>query len=140
MRNDLKRAELIAVPLTARFLVLVFGGLVAAGLPLVVGAMSVSGTFFILWLMTRSPISRSSRSTSSPRWGWGWPSTTRSSWCRGSARSWLPATSPTEAVVRTVATAGRTVAVSGLTVAVSLSALLVFPLYFLRISPTPASA
>jgi len=35
-------------------------------------------------------------------------------------------------VVRTVETAGRTVAVSALTVAVSLSALLVFPLYFLR--------
>jgi RND superfamily putative drug exporter len=39
---------------------------------------------------------------------------------------------PDEAVVRTVERAGRTVAFSALTVAVSLSALLVFPLYFLR--------
>jgi RND superfamily putative drug exporter len=39
---------------------------------------------------------------------------------------------PHDAVVRTVETAGRTVAFSGLTVAISLSALLVFPLYFLR--------
>ena len=36
------------------------------------------------------------------------------------------------AIIRTVETAGRTIAVSALTVAVSLSALLVFPLYFLR--------
>ena len=36
------------------------------------------------------------------------------------------------AIVRTVETAGRTVAFSALTVAVSLSALLIFPLYFLR--------
>src|SRR5690606_26074501 len=39
---------------------------------------------------------------------------------------------PREAVVRTVATAGRAVFFSGLTVAVSLSALLVFPIAFLR--------
>jgi RND superfamily putative drug exporter len=38
----------------------------------------------------------------------------------------------TDAVVTTVETAGRTVLFSALTVAVSLSALLVFPLYFLR--------
>src|SRR5437660_879363 len=37
-----------------------------------------------------------------------------------------------DAVVRTMETAGRTVLFSALTVAVSLSALLVFPLYFLR--------
>jgi RND superfamily putative drug exporter len=37
-----------------------------------------------------------------------------------------------DAVVRSMETAGRTVAISALTVAVSLSALLIFPLYFLR--------
>jgi RND superfamily putative drug exporter len=37
-----------------------------------------------------------------------------------------------DAVVRTVETAGRTVAFSAMTVAISLSALLIFPLYFLR--------
>jgi RND superfamily putative drug exporter len=36
------------------------------------------------------------------------------------------------AVVRTIETAGKTILISALTVAVSLSALLVFPLYFLR--------
>ena len=41
-------------------------------------------------------------------------------------------TNRTTAVVRTVERAGRTVAFSAVTVAVSLSALLVFPLYFLR--------
>ncbi len=42
----------IAVPITLLLLVLVFGGLVAAGLPLVVGVMSVLGTFFTLWVVT----------------------------------------------------------------------------------------
>ena len=37
-----------------------------------------------------------------------------------------------DAVVQTMRTAGRTVVFSALTVAVSLSALLIFPLYFLR--------
>ena len=48
IEGDLARAESVAVPVTLVLLVLVFGGLVAAGLPLLVGAVAVLGTFFTL--------------------------------------------------------------------------------------------
>jgi RND superfamily putative drug exporter len=132
MRDDLKRAELIAIPLTAAFLVMVFGGLVAASLPLVVGAMSISGTFFILWLLTQfTDVSVFSINLVAAL-GLGL-AIDYSLFVVSRFREELAAGSePDEAVVRTVATAGRTIAVSGLIVAVSLSGLLVFPLYMLR--------
>ena len=40
IEKDLAKAESIAVPLTLVLLVLVFGGVVAASLPLVIGALS----------------------------------------------------------------------------------------------------
>jgi len=52
IQEDLGRAESIAIPVTVVLLVLVFGGLVAAGLPLVVGLSAVLGTFFTLWVIT----------------------------------------------------------------------------------------
>jgi len=88
--EDLARAESIAIPITLVLLLLVFAGLVAALLPLMVGAIAILGTFLALYLVTQA------------------------------------------AVALTLQTAGRTVAFSAITVAVSLSALLIFPLYFLR--------
>lgn len=52
IESDLATAESLAVPLVVLLLVVVFGGLVAAGLPLLVGAVSVLGTFFSLWMVT----------------------------------------------------------------------------------------
>jgi len=52
IQEDLGGAESIAIPMTVVLLVLVFGGLVAAGLPLVVGLSAVLGTFFTLWVIT----------------------------------------------------------------------------------------
>ncbi len=132
IKDDLKRSELIAVPLTALFLVIVFGGLVAAGLPLAVGAMSVSGTFLILWVLTQfTQVSIFSINLVTAL-GLGL-AVDYSLFIVSRFREELASgRDPNDAVVRTVATAGRTVAVSGLTVAASLSALLVFPLYFLR--------
>jgi RND superfamily putative drug exporter len=132
IKHDLARAELIAVPLTALFLVLVFGGVVAAGLPLVVGAMSVSGTFFILFVLTALTNVSVFSINLVTAMGLGL-AIDYSLFVVSRFREELAAgLDPDEAVVRTVVTAGRTVAVSGLTVAVSLSALLVFPLYLLR--------
>jgi putative drug exporter of the RND superfamily len=132
IQNDLKRAEVIAVPLTIALLIVVFGGLIAAGLPLVVGVSSVSGTFFILWLITQfTQVSIFSINLATAL-GLGL-AVDYSLFIVSRYREELDAgRDPDDAVLRTVQTAGRTVAVSGLTVAVSLSALLVFPLYFLR--------
>src|SRR2546425_851337 len=45
---DLERAELITFPIVAILLLIVFGGLVAAGLPLLIGGVAILGAFAIL--------------------------------------------------------------------------------------------
>src|ERR671916_493097 len=132
IESDLARAESIAVPLTLLFLVLVFGGLVAASLPLFIGGLAVFGAFLSLSLLSEiTDVSIFSINlTTAMGLGLGidyglFMVTRFREELRGGR-------TVDDAVVRTVETAGRTVAFSGLTVAVSLSALLVFPLYFLR--------
>ena len=48
IEEDLLTAEMIALPITLVLLLLIFGSLVAASLPLIVGVMSIIGTFFVL--------------------------------------------------------------------------------------------
>lgn len=50
-RKDLSTAELIAFPLLAIFLLLVFRGVVAAAVPLIIGAIAIVGTLFALRIM-----------------------------------------------------------------------------------------
>jgi RND superfamily putative drug exporter len=132
IKGDLSKAESVAVPITLLLLVLVFGGLVAAGLPLTVGVMSVLGTFFTLWVVTGFTHVSVFSINLVTALGLGL-AIDYSLFIVSRFREELAAGRDVEgAIVRTVATAGRTVAVSALTVGVSLSALLVFPLYFLR--------
>jgi uncharacterized membrane protein YdfJ with MMPL/SSD domain len=51
-RKDLNRAELIAFPALTLLLLLVFRGLVAAAVPLLLGVLSIIGTLFVLRLMS----------------------------------------------------------------------------------------
>ena len=53
VREDLERAELIAFPILAILLLLVFRGLVAASLPLLIGGIAVVGTFLSLRVLSR---------------------------------------------------------------------------------------
>src|SRR5262249_38292697 len=48
VEQDLVRAELIAFPITLVLLIVVFGSVVAAGLPLLVGVLAIVGTFLVL--------------------------------------------------------------------------------------------
>ena len=60
------------LPITLILLLLVFGSVVSASLPLAIGALSVVGTFVVLRLLsTASPRCRSSASTSPPPSGLG---------------------------------------------------------------------
>jgi RND superfamily putative drug exporter len=132
IKGDLSKAESVAVPITLLLLVLVFGGLVAAGLPLTVGVVSVLGTFFTLWVVTGFTHVSVFSINLVTALGLGL-AIDYSLFIVSRFREELAAGRTVEgAIVRTVETAGRTVAVSALTVGVSLSALLVFPLYFLR--------
>jgi RND superfamily putative drug exporter len=132
VEQDLQRAETIAVPITLVLLVVVFGSLVAAGLPLLVGVVAVLGTFLSLFLIAQVTNVSIYSINLTTALGLGL-AIDYSLFVVSRFREELRAGSaPHDAVVRTVERAGRTVAFSALTVAVSLSALLVFPLYFLR--------
>jgi putative drug exporter of the RND superfamily len=129
---DLVRAELLAFPIVLVLMVLVFGSLIAAGLPLVVGVLAIVGTFLVLMIissLTEVSIFALNLTTAM---GLGLAIdyslfiVSRYREELGNGRN------PHDAVVRTVQTAGKTVAFSALTVAVALAALLIFPLAFLR--------
>lgn len=132
IKGDLLRAELIAIPLTLVLLLLVFRSVVAAVLPLMVGVLAVFGTFLSLFLIgsvTDVSIYAINLTTAL---GLGL-AIDYSLFVVSRFREELANGLDVEAaIVRTVETAGKTVLISALTVAVSLSALLVFPLYFLR--------
>jgi RND superfamily putative drug exporter len=132
VESSLGRAELIAIPLTLILLLFVFRSVLAASLPLLIGIMAITGTLlalFVLGSITDVSIYSINLTTAL---GLGLAidyslfivSRYREELHRG--------VSVSDAVVRSIETAGRTVTISALTVAVSLSALLVFPLFFLR--------
>ena len=132
IEGDLARAESVAVPITLILLIIVFGGVVAALLPVGVGMLAVLGAFFVLWLVTAvTDVSVFSINLVTAM-GLGL-AIDYSLFVVSRFREELHAGRSIDgAVVRTVETAGRTVAFSALTVAASLSALLIFPLFFLR--------
>ncbi|MFN8168716.1 MAG: MMPL family transporter [Candidatus Nanopelagicales bacterium] len=132
IEKDLARAESIAIPITMLLMLLVFGTLVASGLPAVIGAVAVLGSFLALFITTQVTDVSIFAINLVTALGIGLGidyalfivTRFREELARGA--------DPHEAVVRSVATAGRTVVFSGITVAISLSALLVFPQFFLR--------
>ncbi|MFI7148283.1 MMPL family transporter [Nonomuraea sp. NPDC050022] len=129
---DLARAEAISMPVLLVLLVVVFGSVVAAGLPLLVGLFAVLGALVLLRLLTEvTEVSVFSLNVVTML-GLGL-AVDYSLFVLNSFREQIRSGAPTqEAVVRTMATAGRTVAFSGLTVATSLLGLLLFPQMFLR--------
>jgi RND superfamily putative drug exporter len=132
IERDLKRAEAIVFPITAVLLVLVFGSAVAAGLPLLVGVLSILGTFLSLQLLNGITDVSVYSVNLAIAMGLGL-GIDYSLFMITRYREERQAGHPDrEAVLRTVRTAGRTVLFSAITVLLSLSALLVFPLYFLN--------
>jgi RND superfamily putative drug exporter len=130
--KDLVIAEAIALPITAILLVWLFGSLVAAALPLTVGLFSMVTTLGILRGLTLLTDVSTYALNMTTVLGLALAidyslltvSRFREELERGLA---VPA-----AVARTVTTAGRTILFSAAPVAVSLSALALFPIYFLR--------
>jgi RND superfamily putative drug exporter len=132
VESSLARAEVIAIPLTLLLLVFVFRSVVGASLPLLVGAMAILGTLLVLFLLgSITDVSVFAINlTTALGLGLGIDySLFIVSRYREELRNGF---APHDAVVQTVETAGRTVVISALTVAAALSALLVFPMFFLR--------
>jgi putative drug exporter of the RND superfamily len=132
IEEDLLTAEMIALPITLILLVLIFGSVVAASLPLVIGIMSIFGTFLVLQLLSGITDVSIYALNLTTAMGLGL-AIDYSLFIVYRYREELRAGhDPRPAAVRTVRTAGRTVAFSALTVAAALCAMLVFPLAFLR--------
>ncbi|MGY1701827.1 MMPL family transporter [Geodermatophilus sp. SYSU D00766] len=130
--EDIATAETISLPVLAVLLVVIFGGLAAAGLPLAIGVTAILGSFAALrafGLVTDVSIFAVNVVTVlglglAIDYGLFVVSRFREEVRRQA--------SVEDALARTMATAGRTVAVSGVTVALSLAGLLIFPQVFLR--------
>lgn len=130
--RDLAVAESIAVPIILVLLVLAFGSLVAALLPLAIGMLAILGTFGVLAVIAE--ITDVSVFAINLTTGLGLALGIDYALLMVSRyREELSGGAPVaDAVVRTVETAGRTIVFSGLAVSAALAALLLFPLYFLR--------
>ena len=132
IQSDLARAETISFIALGILLVVVFGSLASASLPLAIGGIAILGAFTALRLLTFvTDISIYSLNIVTMLglglaidYGLFMVSRFREQLALGDDVE--------SAVVATMATAGRTVAFSGITVAVSLGAMLLFPLDFLR--------
>ncbi len=131
-RSDLASAELTMAPFALTALLVVFAGVIAAFLPLVVAVVAVVGTFLVLTVVSgQTEVSIFARVlTTALGVGLG---IDYSLFVISRFREELTGgQSVAGAVHRTVDTAGRTVLVSAGTVAVSLSALFIFPIAYLR--------
>lgn len=123
---DLQRAEVISIPLTIVLLLLVFGALVAAGLPLVVGIVSILGGVGGIYLIAGFTDVSSYAENVVTLIGLG-VSIDYSLFIVNRFREELAAgASREEALATTMATAGRAITFSGVTVAVGLSGMLFY--------------
>ena len=130
--KDLALAESIAIPVTLVLLILAFGSLVAALLPLTIGLVAIAGTFAELNVLGHltNVSTYAVNLTTALGLGLG---IDYSLLIVNRFREELARHGDTEAAVaRTLQTAGRTVVFSSATVAVALAAMVIFPLYFLR--------
>jgi uncharacterized membrane protein YdfJ with MMPL/SSD domain len=129
---DIARAETLSMPILAVLLLVIFGSLASAGLPLAIGGVAILGAFaalrgfaqftdvsiFAVNVVTITGLGLAID------YGLFMVSRFREEIRRQA--------SVEDALARTMATAGRTVAVSGITVAISIAGLLIFPQVFLR--------
>jgi RND superfamily putative drug exporter len=130
--EDLTRAETIAVPLTLLLLVFVFGSLVAAGLPMLVGGLAIVGSFFFVWLSAQFTDTSVFALNLITGMGLGLGIDYALLMVNRFREERAKDKSVHDAVVITVNTAGRTVLFSGLTVAIVLASLQFFPQYYLK--------
>jgi len=131
VESDLQKAEMLAFPLLFLLSLLFFRSLVAALLPLMIGALAIVGTFLILRLASEVGSISIFALNLTTALGLGL-SIDYSLFIVSRYREEIAKDGPGLAAMRRVlATAGRTVFFSSLTVSAALASLLVFPQRFL---------
>jgi uncharacterized membrane protein YdfJ with MMPL/SSD domain len=131
VEEDLQMAEMLAFPLLFLLSLLFFRSLVAALLPLMIGALAIVGTFFLLSIASELGSISIFALNLTTGLGLGL-AIDYSLFVVSRYREEIARTGPgLEAMKRTMLTSGRTVLFSSLTVAAALASLLVFPQRFL---------
>ncbi len=130
--KDLGKAEGLAVPITMLLLLLAFGSLVAAALPLVTGVCSIFGTLAVLFVLSQFVNVSTYALNLTTAMGLGLGIDSALLIVNRYREELAGGLEPSAAVRRTVETAGRTVAFSGAAIAAAMATLLVFPITFLR--------
>ncbi|MEV8375019.1 MMPL family transporter [Kribbella sp. NPDC056861] len=130
--HDIVQAESISLPIVLVLLVVVFGGLVAASLPLFVGALAILGAFVVLRALTTFTDVSVFSINIVTMIGLGL-AIDYALFIVTRFREQLALGNDVETALSvTMSTAGRTVAFSGVTVGVAISSLVLFPVMFLR--------
>ncbi len=130
--SDVKRSEFSAVPLTGAVLIFAFGALVAAGIPLVVGVLSITATMALLFFLTHVMQVSSFAQSVITMLGLGAGIDYALLMVNRFREELAKSGDPRLAAATTSRTAGRAVAFSGLTVAIAMAALLIPNLAFVR--------
>jgi RND superfamily putative drug exporter len=132
VREDLRRAELVAVPIALAILVAVFGLSLAVFVPLVFAACTITATLGIVYVLAHGSTMTNYVTALVELIGLGL-AIDYSLLIVHRFKQELPSDGSTDdAVVRTMATAGRAVVASGLAVAIGLAVLLFVPVPFIR--------
>jgi RND superfamily putative drug exporter len=130
--KDITRAETLSMPVLLVLLILIFGGLVAASTPLLIGGLAILGAFVAVRLLSMVTDVSIFAINIITLIGLGM-AIDYALFVVSRFREELSAGHDVvAATARTMATAGRTVMVSGLTVTLAMASLLIFPQVFLR--------
>ncbi|GAA2284186.1 MMPL family transporter [Glycomyces scopariae] len=132
VQHDLEIAELISMPLLLVIMVIVFGALVAASLPLLVGGLSILGGFTITRVITEFTDVSVFAANVITIIGLGMSIDYALFVLRRFREEMANGRGKRAAVLTTVATAGRTVMVSGLIIVLSMVGLLFVDVPFLH--------
>ena len=125
-------AEVVAIPITFILLLMIYGSVVAALLPVAIGSMAVVGTLLILRVLAEITQVSVFAENLTTALGLGL-AIDYSLFIVSRYREELAGGRPVEeAVRRTVASAGRAITGSACTVAAALAAMAVFPIVYLR--------
>ncbi len=138
--QDLVVSESIALPISLVVLVIIFGGLVAAFLPLAIGITSIVTTLLVLTIMASFTDVSVHALTVATAFGLGLSLDFGLLMVSRFREERELGKDHEAAIISTVTVAGRTIIFSAATVTLAMSALLIFPLYFLRSTALTGSA
>jgi RND superfamily putative drug exporter len=132
INSDLTKAESVALPIVLLLLILAFGSVVAATMPVLIGLFSIVTTLAALFVIGSITDVQQSALNLATSIGLGLAIDYSLLLVNRHREEMAQGKDVAEALAAAIATAGRTIMFSALTVVAAMTALLVFPAYFLR--------